>query len=135
MEGGRGPLESLFRQMDFKPLVFGTFGECSKSVKEVLDIAVEYGVENLGRSMAAAHVDAVMMAVRRRYKTQLSTAVWRGYANLTLDRVKYVGTGRLGPKHALVRAEMQERANEVEFQGLWMSHETDEPLRDAISNG
>ncbi len=30
---------------------------------------------------------------------------------------------------------MQERADEGEFQGLWMSHETDEPLRDAFPNG
>jgi hypothetical protein len=27
--GNRGPLESLFRQVDFRPLVFGTFGECN----------------------------------------------------------------------------------------------------------
>ena len=58
-----------------------------------------------------------------------------GYANLILDRVKYVGAGRSGPNKAQVRAEMQERANEGEFEGLWMSHETDEPLRDAFPNG
>ncbi len=28
-EDSKGPLESLFRQLDFKPLVFGTFAECS----------------------------------------------------------------------------------------------------------
>ena len=33
-------------------------------------------------------------------KAQLSTAVWKGYANLILDRVKYVGAGRLGPNKA-----------------------------------
>ena len=49
--------------------------------------------------------------------------------------VKYVGTGRLGPNKAQVRADMQERADEGEFEGLWMSHETDEPLRDAFPNG
>ncbi len=74
-EDVRGPLESLFRQMDFKPLVFGTFGECSTSVKEILNIAVEYGVEHLGRSMAATTVDAIRMALSRRFATQLSTAV------------------------------------------------------------
>jgi hypothetical protein len=42
--------------------------------------------------MVATTVDAVKMALRRRFTTQLSTAVWRGYANLILDRVKYVGT-------------------------------------------
>ncbi len=34
-----------------------------------------------------------------------------------------------------VRAEMQERANEGEFEGVWMAHETDVPLRDAFPNG
>jgi len=104
--------------LDFKPLVFGTFGECITSIKEVLKIAVEYGVEHLGRSMAATTMDAVRMALRRRFATQLSTAVWRGYANLILDRVNHVGTGRLGPNIARVRAEMQERADGGEFEGL-----------------
>ena len=42
--------------------------------------------------MAATTVDAVRMALRRRFTTHLSTTVWRGYANLILDRIKYVGT-------------------------------------------
>ncbi len=58
-------------------------------------MAVEYGVEHLGKSMAATTVDGVRIALRRRYRTHLSVAVWRGYANLILDRVKYVGSGRL----------------------------------------
>ncbi len=135
VDGNRGPLESLFRRLDFKPLVFGTFGECSTNVKDVIDMAVKYGVEHLGRTMAATTVDAVRMALKRRYRAQLSTAVWRGYANIILDRVKYVGTGHLGPNKAQVRADMQERADEGEFQGIWLSHETDEPLRDAFPNG
>ena len=65
----------------------------------------------------------------------LSTAVWKGYANLILDRVKYVGSGRLGPNKAQVRAEMQERADAGEFDGMWMAHETDVPVRDAFPNG
>ncbi len=32
-ETAKGPLESLFRQLDFKPLVFGTFAEMSSNVK------------------------------------------------------------------------------------------------------
>ena len=134
-DGSRGPLESLFRVMDFKPLVFGTFGECSTNVGDVINMAVEYGVEHLGCSMAATTVDGVRTALRRRYRTQLSLAVWRGYANLILDRVKYVGVGRLGPNKAQVRAEMQERANEGEFVGVRMAHETDVPLRDAFPSG
>ena len=89
-------MKSLIRQVDFKPLVCGTFGECSTNVKEVLKTAVEYGVEHLGRSMAGTTVDAVRIALRRRFNTRLSTAVWKGYPNLILDRVKYVGTRRLG---------------------------------------
>jgi hypothetical protein len=58
-----------------------------------------------------------------------------GYANLILDRVKCVGTGRLGPNIAQVRAEMRERADDGEFDGVWMAHETDVPLRDAYPNG
>ncbi len=99
-------MESLFRQLDFKPLVFGTFAESSANVNAVLELAVEYGVEHLGRTMAATTVEAVKTTLRRRYRTQLSTAVWRGYANLILDRVKYVGSGRMGPNKAQVRAEM-----------------------------
>jgi hypothetical protein len=91
-ETARGPTESLFRRLDFKPLVFGTFGEMSTNVKEVVNMVVEYGVEHLESSMAATTVDRVRIALRRRYKTQLSVAVWRGYANLILDRVKYVGS-------------------------------------------
>jgi len=131
----RGPLESLFRQLDFKPLVFGTFAEMSSSVKDVIEMAVEYGVEHLGRTMAATTVDAVRTALRRRYRTQLSIVVWRGYANLILDRIKYVGGGRAGPNKAQVRAEMQERADGGEFGGVWMAHETDVPLRDAFPSG
>jgi hypothetical protein len=134
-ETAKGPLEGLFRRLDFKPLVFGTFGEMSSNVKEVVNITVEYGVEHLGRTMAATTVDGVRPALRRRYRTQLSLAVWRGYANLILGRVKYVGTGRLGPNKAQVRAEMQERADDGEFDGVSMAHETDEPLRDAFPNG
>ena len=68
--------------MDFKPLVFGTFGEMSTNVKEVVNMAVEYGVEHLGRSMAATTVDGVRIALRRRYRTQLSVAVWMGLCQL-----------------------------------------------------
>ncbi len=111
-ESARGPLENVFRRLDFKPMIFGTFGEMSANVREVINMAVEYGVEHLGRTMAATTVEGVRTALRRRYMTQFSVVVWRGYANLILDRVKYVGIGRLGPNRAQVRAEMQERADE-----------------------
>ncbi len=83
-EANSGPPVSLFRQMDFKPRVFGTFGESGTSEIEVIEMAVEYGVEHLGRTITATIVDDVRMALRRRYMTQLSTVKWRGYANLIL---------------------------------------------------
>ena len=43
----RGPLENIFWRVDFKPLVFGPFGEMSSNVKEVVNMAVKYGVEHL----------------------------------------------------------------------------------------
>ncbi len=47
-ETARGPLENLIKQVEFKPLVFGTFAEMSSNVMEVIDMAVEYGAEHLG---------------------------------------------------------------------------------------
>ncbi len=44
----RGPMETLFRQLDFKPMVFGTFGEISSNVRDLIDLVVEYGAEHLG---------------------------------------------------------------------------------------
>jgi hypothetical protein len=46
--GNREPLESLFRQMNFRPLVYGSFGECNSNVKAVIEMAIEYGVGHLG---------------------------------------------------------------------------------------
>jgi hypothetical protein len=68
-ETARGPLESLFRRLDFKPLVFGTFGEMSSNVKEVVNMTVEYGMEHLGRTMAATTLVGVRASLRRRYMT------------------------------------------------------------------
>ena len=69
-----GPLEAIFKTLDFKPLVFGTFAEASTNVGEFVELAVEYGVEHLGRTMAATSVESVRAALRRRYKTLLATA-------------------------------------------------------------
>ncbi len=67
-------------------MVFGTFGETNTHVKMVLDMAVEYGVQHLGRTMLATIVEAVKSALQRRYMTQMTVPGWRGYANLILDR-------------------------------------------------
>jgi len=120
--------------LDSKPRVFGTFDETSTNVKVVVDMAVEYGVEHLGRTMATSTVDIVRVALRRRYRTRLAVAVWRGYANLILDLINYIGTGHTATNRAHVRAEMMERAEAREFRGVRMAHETDVPLRDAFFN-
>ena len=66
----------MFRRLDSKPLVFGTFGEMSSNVKEVGNMAVEYGVEHLDWTMAATTVNGVRTTLRRSYIAQLSLAVW-----------------------------------------------------------
>ena len=76
-----GPLEAIFKTLDFKPLIFGTFAEASTNVGEFLELAVKYGVEHLGRTMTATSVDSVNAALRKRYKTRLVTTEWKGYAN------------------------------------------------------
>jgi hypothetical protein len=43
--------------------------------------------------MAATTVDTMSTALRKWLRTQLPVSAWRGYANLLLDRAKYVGTG------------------------------------------
>jgi hypothetical protein len=58
-EGGRGPIETIFKPMVFEPLIFGTFGEMSSNVRELIEMAVEYGVEHLGRNMAVTSMDIV----------------------------------------------------------------------------
>jgi hypothetical protein len=68
-EGTLGPLEAIFRQLDFKPLVFGTFAEISINVRDFIETMMKYRVEHLGRTMAATTVDTVRMTLRRRYTT------------------------------------------------------------------
>jgi hypothetical protein len=69
----RGPLETVFRHMDFKPLVlFGSFWEMSTNIKEYIKLAVDYGAEHLRWTMVASTVEAVKMALRRRYMSKLS---------------------------------------------------------------
>jgi hypothetical protein len=110
-EGVGGPLETIFRQIVFKPLVFGIFGKMSSNVVGLVETAVEYGVEHLGRNMAATTVDTVRTDLRMRYKTQLSMASWRGYANLLLDKTKYVGTCQLVANKAQIRQDMRGRGD------------------------
>ena len=123
----RGPLESLFRQLDFKPMIFGTFGEMSPNVKDFVDLAVDYGAEHLGKSMAASTMDIVRQAIKRRYMVRLSMASWRGYANLILDRTKYAGEGIEGLNMDQIRLGMIDMADEGEFDSPFLAHETNLP--------
>jgi len=85
--------------------------------------------------MAATSVKSGRAALIRRYKTQLATTAWKGYANLVLDMTKYVGTGAIRINKAQLKQEMIGRADEGEFVGMYMAHETDEPTRDDFPNG
>ena len=102
-EGGRD-------HPNFKPLVFGTFCEtCSNNMVALVETAVEYGVEHLGRNMAASTVDIMRTAMQRRYKNHLLMSACRGYANLLLDKTKYVGTSHTTPNRAQIRQSMRGR--------------------------
>ena len=65
----------------------------------------------------------------------MATAAWKGYANLVLDKTKYAGTGATRAHKAHVKQDVIDRADEKEFVGMYMAHETDEPRRDAFPNG
>ena len=90
-EGGKGPLESIFSQSDFQGLAVGTYGEISSNVRKMVSIAVEYGYKHLGASILASDLDAVKNSIRRRFHTTIAMASWRGYANVLLGRIQYVG--------------------------------------------
>ena len=134
-EGGRGPLEIIFRQVVFTSLVFGTFGEMSSNVAALVETIVEYGVDHLGRNMATTTVETVRTALRRRYRVQSSMATWRGYANLLLDKTKYVGTCQATPNRAQIKQDMRGRGDMGEHSSLFMTHETDVLVRDAFPSG
>jgi hypothetical protein len=101
-------------------MVFGMFAEMSPNLNDFVEMAVEYGVEHLGTSMAVSTPDVLRVALRRRYRAQLSMALWRGYANLVLDRTKYVGTGKTGSNKAQIRMDTLGRSHTCEHIGLYM---------------
>jgi len=63
----------VFKQMDFKSLVFGSVGKMSSNVRECIKLVVDYGAEHLGRTMVATTVEAENTDLRR-YISQLSAA-------------------------------------------------------------
>jgi hypothetical protein len=116
-------------------MVFGTFAEMSSSVKDFVEMAVEYGVEHLVTCMAASTPDVLRVALRRRYMAQLSMAVWRGYTSLVLDMTKYVGTVRTSSNRAHTRMDVLERSYAGEHADPWAAHDTNMPPRDAFPIG
>ena len=98
-------------------------------------MAVEYGVEHRGTSMAASTPNVIRVTLRRRFIAQLSIVAWRGYANLIFDRTKYVSTGKTGTDMAQRRQDILGRADACEYVGLWTANETDVPPRDAFPTG
>ena len=71
-------MEVILRELDFKPLVFGTFAEMSSNVKDFVEMAVEYGVEHLGSCMSTSTPEVLRVATRRRFGAQLCMALLRG---------------------------------------------------------
>jgi hypothetical protein len=97
------------------------------NVKDFVDLEVNYGAEHLGKSMAPSTLDMVRQALKRRYTTQLSMASWRWYTNLILDRNKYAGDGIEGLNRDQIRLRILERADQYEFETLFLAHETNMP--------
>ena len=133
-EGGKGPLESIFSQSDFQGLAVGTYGEISSNVRKMVSIAVEYGYKHLGASILASDLDAVKNSIRRRFHTTIAMASWRGYANMLLGRIQYVGKA-----YAFNKVQRQYRLVEHLDQGAFGSwscaHLMDRPLPDLHPSG
>jgi len=85
--------------------------------------------------MAATTMETLRTTLRRRYMTQLSMAACRGYANLLLDRTKYVGAGHSAPNMARIRQVMRSQGDMGVHAGFYMAHETDVPVWDAFPSG
>ena len=132
-EGAKGPLESIFSRSDFQGLAFGTYGEISSNVRKMISIAVEYGYKHLGASMLASDLDAVKNSIRRRFHTTIAMASWRGYANMLLGRIQYVGKA-----YAHNKVQRQYRLVEHLDQGAfgsWSCAHLDRPLPDLHPSG
>ena len=99
-----------------------------------VSIAVEYGYKHLGASILASDLDAVKNSIRRRFHTTIAMASWRGYANMLLGRIQYVGKA-----YAFNKVQRQYRLVEHLDQGAFGSwscaHLMDRPLPDLHPSG
>ena len=111
-----------------------TYGEISSNVRKMVSIAVEYGYKHLGASILASDLDAVKNSIRRRFHTTIAMASWRGYANMLLGRIQYVGKA-----YAFNKVQRQYRLVEHLDQGAFGSwscaHLMDRPLPDLHPSG
>jgi len=71
-----GPLESVFGQLDFKPMVFGTLKEMSSNVKDYIDLTEDDGAEQRGEIVKNLHYGCGTLGTRA--KVQGATIyIWR----------------------------------------------------------
>ena len=89
--GWEGPTGEHLQPERFQGLAGGTYGKISFNVRKMVSIAVEYGYKHLGASILTSALDAVKNSIRRRFHTTIATASWRGYANMLLGQIQYVG--------------------------------------------
>ena len=133
-EGAIRPLKAIFRQLDFKPMMLGTFAESNNNVREFIETAVEYGMEHLlGTHYCNDNGGCNTHGIAKEVSDTARDGGMEGYANLVMDR--YVGTGTTGHNKAHVWQDMIARAYAGEFMEMWMAHKTDESLWDAFPNG
>ena len=135
-EGGKGPLESIFSQSDFQGLAVGTYGEISSNVRKMVSIAVEYGYKHPGASILASDLDAVKNSIRRRFHTTIAMASWRGYANMLLGRIQYVGKAYYAFNKVQRQYRLVEHLDQQGAFGSWScAHLMDRPLPDLHPSG
>ena len=135
-EGAKGPaLESIFSQSDFQGLAFGTYGEISSNVRKMVSIAVEYGHKHLGASILASDMEAVKNSIRRRFHTTIAMASWRGYANLLLGRIQYVGKAYAFNNKVQRQYRLVEYLDQGAFGSWSCAHLMDRPMPDLHPSG
>ena len=90
-------METILRQGDvFHGLAFGTYGDINSNVRKLVSMATKYGHKHLAKTIIMAKdLDAAKATIRKRFHARIAMASWRGYANMLLGRIKYVGKSRV----------------------------------------
>ena len=97
----------------------------SSNVLDLVALAVDYGTEHLGRSIAASDIDVIRATIRRRFMARIAMASWKGYANLILDRIKYVGAGSTTNRTQWRHHMLARGGDRGDFDSFSFAHETD----------